>query len=265
MTQTASSWRYVGVSVAGARHRRIGARCEDVSRVRRVRRISGDYLLLVACDGAGSARYAADGAAVSAKHFLRAFSSRFHTFLGKNTSLSFVRRVLLDPIHRELTDLGTTRSANIEAFATTLVGAVIGPHGALLIQVGDGAIAYRCCSGKQRWKAAFVPQRGEYINQTVFVTERLRDCDIQVAYLTRPPLEIAVLTDGLEDICIERRSSQPHPAFFDYVMQPVRTTQITGYLFMLRHHLAKFLRSDTVSRRTADDITLLLASRQLAA
>ncbi len=69
---------------------------------------------------------------------------------------------------------------------------------------------------------------------------------------------VAMLTDGLENLCINRASGQPYPPFFvpffEAIVKPMDTAK--G-----ERQLASFLNSDRVCSKTEDDKTLLVAGR----
>ena len=126
-------------------------------------------MLLAVADGAGSARYAAEGAA-HAVHTVIGWMAGELTAGAPETEEAW-RGLLMDALARTrvaLEDLAVTmEDAALRDFATTLLLAVVTPETLATLQVGDGAIVLR--SGEELHVLAPAAV-GEYVNETTFVT-----------------------------------------------------------------------------------------------
>ena len=107
----------------------------------------------------------------------------------------------------------------------------------------------------------FEPQKGEYANETSFLTEEDALARASVAVLTVPPAEIALFTDGLENLLI-RTQPERHVVgqFFEQMFPPVRRATEAGLDHALCDHLAGYLATPKIAARSDDDRTLILAS-----
>ena len=68
---------------------------------------------------------------------------------------------------------------------------------ALFFQIGDGCIVF---GDKTGYSTVFWPEQGEYANMTYFVTDDDFLEHIRIDHKVSPPEEIAVFTDGLQNL-----------------------------------------------------------------
>jgi hypothetical protein len=87
---------------------------------------------------------------------------------------------------------------------------------------------------------------------------------LEVEQAPRPIDEIALFTDGIENLVLHRGSKTVHDPFFNALLKPIRTSASIGYDESLSEKLKDYLRSRAFSERTDDDRTLLIASRKLS-
>ncbi|MFC4055377.1 PP2C family serine/threonine-protein phosphatase [Actinomadura syzygii] len=174
--------RVLAASVTGAAHRRLGQDCQDAWASAR----TPAGLVLAIADGAGSREHAAKGArtAVAAAcatagpgndPLLAAFASARQAVLG----------LAPDPA----------------PFACTLSVVVVGAAEVAAGQIGDGIVAVEQGGGA---RSAAVTARGEYANETVFLTSR--DAMDALAVERFPASEVtgvALSTDGLRSVILD--------------------------------------------------------------
>ena len=86
--------------------------------------------------------------------------------------------------------------------ACTFLFAAIGTTHALYGQVGDGAIV---TTNNGEREVVFWPESGEYANMTRFVTDEDADAHLR-STVRAAPNEIAVFTDGLQRLALQRRA-----------------------------------------------------------
>lgn len=82
------------------------------------------------------------------------------------------------------------------------------------MQIGDGFIVTRNRKPKSEYKLLFHPSKGEYANETTFVTAANALEKMQVKTLFEKQQFICAASDGLERIAINLKDLQPHPPFF---------------------------------------------------
>ena len=150
--------------------------------------------------------------------------------------------------------------ASLRDFATTLLAAVVTECWLACIQIGDGVIVVRRDGALE---ALTHPAKGEYANQTDFVTADVYTETTQSRILRNHGVDaIALMSDGLERLAIELATNTPHAAFFRNLFAFAGSREL-GH--DERHAaLSQELRSEKVNRLTDDDKTLLVAVRAKA-
>ena len=103
------------------------------------------------------------------------------------------------------------------------------------------------------------PQRGEYANQTTFITSREWSENMDVKVVEAQPKYLAMFSDGLENLVIEGATQQPFFGFFNNVFQWLEGQTDPG---RVEAELSGLLRSPRVTSKSDDDITLLLTIRR---
>jgi hypothetical protein len=152
--------------------------------------------------------------------------------------------------------LATDRSPR--DFACTLLLVVLDEHGGAALQIGDGLIAYR---DHEAWGWLFWPQKGEYANTTHFLTQEDAEQSFESAAIEEPFMELAVMTDGLEGLALHLATRTVHEPFLEAVMTPLRKPQGYGEAASISAALTDFLKSERITSRTDDDLTLVLVAR----
>lgn len=245
------SWRVLGASAPGTQHLARGGACEDAHHAAA---LDDSTCIVAVADGAGSARLGGVGAETAARWSVEmtAFllcepaSGRASHPAGLESVLRSAVRSTRDALRRE----AKARDARLTDLATTLVLAVVTPSGAAVAQVGDGAAVV--AHGDELGVASTV-ERGEYLNETTFLTSRRWEADLAVTALERDGLDaLALLTDGLQLVALDLATGIPHPPFFtplfDFAREPDADPDA----------LVEFLGSERVCARTDDDKTLVL-------
>ena len=258
-----TAWRYAKACVPGTSHLRAGMPCQDHGEVAPVPALGEAHALIaVACDGAGSATHADEGARASCAAFLEYSRLALGWVCGAeylNLTGGFGQQALSD-LRDQITALAKELNEPISAFACTLLGAIVTQDSAIFVQLGDGAIAFRTARDGP-WRLAAQMQRGEFINETVFVTRRDANRYIQAVRVDEPVHEFALMTDGVELLAIKHADARPHAAFFEHVIAGLREISEPGEVCAHNIWIQAFLESDAVNQRTDDDKTLILATR----
>jgi hypothetical protein len=86
--------------------------------------------------------------------------------------------------------------------------------------------------------------------------------DLEVDTLENGQDEIAIFTDGLQHLVLRYDQQTVHGPFFERMLRPVRQSSVLGEDRRLGDELKAYLGSETISTRTDDDLTLLMASRR---
>jgi hypothetical protein len=148
-----------------------------------------------------------------------------------------------------------TRETPVRDLATTLILVVAAPDRVSAIQVGDGAVVV----GKRGGELIGLtkPQRGEYANETVFLTSDDMPDMAQVRVWDGPTHHVAMFTDGLEPSVLGMPDAVPHAPFFNPLF---RFLEGVNDIHRAQEQLSTLLRSRRLAERTDDDVTLLVAT-----
>ena len=158
---------------------------------------------------------------------------------------------------KKVIDALTTQAARdgylFEDLACTLLVFVATPNWVAAMQIGDGFIAVRC--QQEGYQLLFPPDKGEYVNETTFVTSANALRSLRVEVITGKPEYIFAATDGLERVAIKMSDFTPFAPFFapfeEYLQETSNPEKEDTYLM-------SFLNSERLNSRTDDDKTLLL-------
>ncbi len=262
---TATAWRYAFISVVGTSHTRGALPCQDASDCRVLHTQAGEPVLVaLIADGAGSASHSAEGAQLACTLLSDEIATLFDTGGAiADISREFVAAWLIHFQHA-IAERAEAQGCAPREFACTLLAAIIGEECGAFFQVGGGAIVVAAPDEPDAYGWIFWPQRGEYENVTMFITDPRAADHLEHEIEIRRYSEIALFTDGLQRLALHFASESVHNPFFRPIFPPLRAQQ-SGYLPELSAALARFLDSPTVNSRTDDDKTLVLATRRAAA
>ena len=255
------SWRTVTRCVSGNRHVKDGLPCQDYGGDRVLNKV----LIGAVADGAGSAAYAEVGAQLATTTILD-YLEASEQWLQKQQSSwltlpnEHVEEVAQEFFAKAITHILKKLDQQVQAnryemqdVACTLIAFVATPHSIAAMQIGDGFIVVRLKD--QNYQLMFQPDKGEYANQTTFLTssDALNAMKTQVVF--GPQSFICAATDGLESVALRRSDWTPFSPFFnpleEFMAETVNPNQNDGYL-------VDFLTSERLNQRTDDDKTVLL-------
>lgn len=141
-------------------------------------------------------------------------------------------------------------------YAATLTGVIADGRCLVVGQIGDGAVIAEGEDG-HLWTASRL-QRGEYANETHFLTEDDALDRVVIEVFERPVRALAVMSDGLVRLALKMPAQEPHAPFFQPLFRFASTVEDGE---KAASHLAEFLDSERVNARTDDDKSLVLAVR----
>lgn len=246
------SWTWATTSCRGTSHIRDGTRCDDAAACAVV---APGVLFAITCDGAGSAAFGRQGAHLTARTFMQ--RARMFMRLRDAWPSDDDLWAWLDETRDAIGAVAARREIERRQFATTLVTCFAGPKETLVAHIGDGACVVRT---QGQWVAASWPESGEYASTTYFVT----DGDAPRLRVSRhPPADaVALFTDGIERLVLDFGQKSVHTPFFDRFIKPVAASAANGRDAVLSGALHDYLASATVTDRTDDDKSLILAARR---
>ena len=243
----------------GPSHAADGTVCQDCHLVRVVEYSatedsSSEAIIACVADGAGSAKHSDIGATLTC-HSIVEHAEEYLLSHGDLHSLQLDTVFDWCESSRErIRTAASERGCKFRDMATTLCAAILTPRGSVFFQIGDGAITV----GKNGvYGVVFWPQSGEYVNTTNFITSDTFRDEVEFQATTSTFTEIAVFTDGIERLALNFESQIPYLPFFQPLFQAIRTTTSRD---SLEADLGNFLSSDSVTKRSDDDMTLVLAA-----
>lgn len=210
VTIQATRWKLAGASVIGKQHEDAGGRCEDAwSSVRCALPSGHEALAVCVSDGAGSAANGGVGAQMTSRvlaNWLVENAENLFRFVADDKKWS-----IASTLKRVLRRAAERRGSEIKSYACTVVAVLTVTDGRwITVHLGDGAIVGRFGNDL---KAVSVPRKGEFANETFFVTDSdaAESLDIQESSNYEAALPVtgfALFTDGVESSLVDRRSSE---------------------------------------------------------
>ncbi len=232
----------------------MGQSCQDAIDFRA---LPGGGLVIALADGAGSAKRSEQGARWAVARALACLACRQETGepAERNDWPGRMRQAFRQA-SQTLCWLADQDGESLQSFNTTLTCAVVLADCLVVGQIGDGAVVIRDADGALLLATQI--QRGEFANETNFITQpdALEKMDLQV--WDRTVDAIAVTSDGLIHLAMEFPSGEPYRPFFDPLFAFAGST---GDAELAAAQLADFLSSDRVCARTDDDKSLVIAQR----
>lgn len=147
------------------------------------------------------------------------------------------------------------------AYATTLTCAIATAGRLVVGQIGDGVVV----AGKGEDLVAVTRlQRGEYANETHFLTQAEALEQLEIAVVEQPVSALAVMSDGLVRLALKMPEQEPHAPFFRPLFRVTAAVAEPGGTLdetEAARQLSAFLGSERVNARTDDDKSLVLAVR----
>lgn len=248
-------WQVVSASVCGTSHVKNQQLCQDAHHWQ----ILADNILVCAvADGAGSATFGKVGAMVAVQTAVETVANAEEVNRRTLAEDRVVRSLLMDAVIAAKESVGQEATACqrlMTDYASTLILVIATPEMVAVAQIGDGVAVVKDYQGDLL--ALTLPDHGEYINETVFLTSPQAFDSIQLQILRQPIENVGVLTDGLQMLAINMSIRAPHKPFFFPLFDFIANTEDQ---VAAKEQLAKFLSSERISQRTDDDLTLVLAA-----
>jgi len=247
-------WRAIVRSSIGTSHKKRQVPCQDYGQYIIA---TGDVIVGAVADGAGSARYSDIGAELAVKTALlniEEWLERQKLTLPLSdeqaeTIFSWVLETVVIALKQEAANSGYA----LNDLACTLLIFIAAPSWVAAMQVGDGFIV--AGSQAHEYRLLFQPNKGEFINETTFVTASNALEEMQVCVWSGDQAFICAATDGLERVAIRMDEWMPFERFFqplqEYMWATTSPEQEDEYI-------RNFLDSERLNARTDDDKTLLL-------
>jgi serine/threonine protein phosphatase PrpC len=249
-----SRWHVAAASVRGTSHEQNRRPCQDAHYWRV---LPDDGLVVAVADGAGSAPLGQIGAAIAASTAATTLCARLsespwpREYAGWEACFIMATEAAQAAVDAE----ATARQVARRQLATTLILAAATADQVAVIQIGDGAVVVGDSEGNVI--SLTTPLSGEYANETTFLIapEALNTAQVRVwpGKLT----SLAAFTVGLQRLALTMPSGAPYAPFFTPLF---RFVAAEANAQKAHAQITAFLRSERVTDRTDDDLTLVVAT-----
>ncbi|NDJ23786.1 protein phosphatase 2C domain-containing protein [Nostoc sp. B(2019)] len=249
-----AQWRVVAASVCGTSHLKNKQLCQDAHHWQI---LSDNVLVIAAADGAGSASQGKVGAMVAVETAIESISIKQVTrkFLTDDTNVRSLLSEAMVAAKKAVEDEAAACQKQPQDLATTLILLVATPEVVAVAQIGDGLAVAKDSMGNLL--ALTMPDSGEYINETTFLTSASALDTAQMRLWREDIINVGVLTDGLQMLALNMVVSEPHKPFFFPLFEFVANSEDKT---VAKEQLVSFLRSERITQRTDDDLTLIIAA-----
>ncbi|MEH2401715.1 PP2C family serine/threonine-protein phosphatase [Nostoc sp.] len=254
------NWKAIRRSEIGTSHQKQGIGCQDYGNYRSF----DDVIVGAVADGAGSAKYSDIGSRLAVETVLKCFcdinesperQEEIEQAFSQPLSKEEAHKVFAKIVNQVITELQKQAHEgdySINDLACTLLVFVATPDWVAAMQIGDGFIVRR--SQESEYQLLFQPDKGEFANETTFITSTNAVKNMQVEVISEKQEFICASTDGLEKVAIRLSDWKPFLPFFkpleEYLHESVNLKE--------DKYLMEFLNSERLNSRTDDDKTLLL-------
>ena len=254
------NWKATYYCAKGTWHGKHNIPCQDYANYHCFDKV----ILGAVADGAGSAKYADIGAKLAVDNILeylkqsqQKFSEKslfnYYSFNEKEAKQLFydgIQQTVIPALQKKAQE----KQCSINEFACTLIAFIATPNCITAMQIGDGFLVLSL-NNKKDYQLLLKPDKGEFVNETKFVTSKNVLSTLNFKFLSETPKFICASTDGLEKVAIRLSDLTPHAPFFD----PLKTyLEQTKNPESNKQYLEQFLNSERLNSRTNDDKTLLL-------
>ncbi|BAZ01314.1 hypothetical protein NIES37_53130 [Tolypothrix tenuis PCC 7101] len=254
MSKQIPQWQVVAASVCGTSHLKNKQLCQDAHHWQL---LSDNVLVAAAADGAGSAIQGKVGAMIAVETAIENIAIKEVT-RDALADDGVVRSLLTDAIlaaKKAVEDEAAACNNQLQDLATTLIVMVATPEVVAVAQIGDGLAVAKDSTGNLL--ALTMPDSGEYINETTFLTSPGAVETAQMKLWRESIVNVSLLTDGLQMLALNMVVGEPHKPFFFPLFDFVANTQDKT---VAKEQLVKFLGSERITQRTDDDLTLIIAA-----
>jgi hypothetical protein len=237
----------IAASVCGDKHFRKQQPCEDGYVCYP---LSSNSQLIMVCDGAGSAKKAVQGVAISLYEIVERAKAI------KSWSQEAIYS-LFDAAHTAILKEAQVQKVDIKEYSTTLLVAVIDAvnQKVYVAQVGDGTIVFK----KDNVIKRLNQDQSAFLDQTDFISNRSWKKNVKYAELSNVSF-LALQTDGVDPINTNLSTGLPFKPFYEHIFGwfESKDKENQASLTHKQAMLEQFLDSKALKAKTDDDKTLVL-------
>jgi serine/threonine protein phosphatase PrpC len=254
-------WRVVAASMRGTSHEKQNLPCQDAFEWQVAKK---EWFVAAVADGAGSAALADVGAKRAVRtavdETIKTINNglRHRSLPQSKDAWCLLLVKILQTTKDDVIATAKKEQRQPRELASTLILVVLGPNITIAAQIGDGASIQR---KNEDIQILTRPASTEYVNETTFLVSPSAVETAQLVIEDASSNSIAVLSDGLQTMALEYPNWNPFLPFFKPVFDFVEKRKDEKAATL---ELESFLKSDRVRNHSDDDITLLLATREIS-
>jgi len=252
------TWKWTGTSVTGQSHTDRNEQGQDYHQTRVVQLSDKEFFISLVSDGAGSTKNGGQGAKIACENVVNNIISSIRNTEDIADLSEEKIREWVTSARDSLDTIAKKNELPLREYACTLLGAIVSDHNSIFFQIGDGGIVTNFDS---HYEPVFWPEQGEYANTTFFVSDEKFSQHLTIKKINSVPKEIALFTDGLQNLVLSYSEKTAHSGFFIPLFEFIRTrpdNEFTGK----EQQLKQFLNRPEIKARSDDDKTLVLATRE---
>ena len=265
MSRPRTSWKTAAASNTGTSHHATQTPCQDSHRVV----ADGDRLIVAVSDGMGSAAYSHHSSRLLVDTVVQSMTAtprpkkrilhHHGSFMKRFVVPTNVETTLRDAVAKgrsAIVALANKRRHELRDYACTLIVVVIDESGWHVAHIGDGAaVGFRTVSDL---KTISRPFNGEYANSTSPITAPNWQPYLRFNAGPQRLAAVAVLSDGIQNLCINHQTGDAFPGFFQPLLQWFIDLPADADRDTL---CGQFLQQPTILSKADDDLTLCVAWR----
>ena len=157
-------WNVIQCAIQGRGHIKSKTPCQDKT----YSMVTDTMQVIALADGAGSAKLSHHGAEIVTKFICAELTEKFDIYFSDNDGAA-VKQQLIESLLRKLNETANQLGCEIKELASTLLFVAVKNDKFIISHIGDGVIGYL---KNDEMKIASLPEHGEFINTTVFVTSK---------------------------------------------------------------------------------------------
>jgi hypothetical protein len=214
----------------------------------------GDTLVVAVSDGLGSAAHSEIGSALASKTAVSLVAKALEA--STTPDYAHICTAAFASARDQLVTRATADNKDVRDYACTLLLVILTPTAWAIQHIGDGAVVG--IAPDQSVRTLSTPDNGEFINSTYPLTSADYASHMRFATGNETLYGIAVVSDGVQPMCINYKTGAAYPGFFAPLVQWLAGLQD---LTRADEVLGSMLDSAQFRQKSDDDMTLVLAVR----